>query len=428
MHRFVPFGALLLSLVGFAPALQATPVSRALLRGMETDEARLELRDEVLEAELWKLRPLKVPPVYQREYGSTVEVSARESAGGLSVEFRIRSPAGSRASSRGAFRVERSASDGSLVEIRIVTRDDPSCYLSIRPFGDRSIMDVYLLDPAEPVYRDVIVPAAFGELVVSSLERIVGLTESKVDWAFVMGPPARVEDQRVERLAVSIRAFLPALRDAGDGAISEEGRYVYISSLSAQPTPGGLNCSGFVKWVVDGLAYPLMGRNTSIPLAKRPLEDSRGNRLSDAMASLDPHFGLDWTRNLAALLAEARGEPRRDPEYYDVRQDSRVPYVEDLGFAVKDLEILLYTLASDHPGSMYLASVNGILDEDAAVRQHFHTLALLPYFGSNDLLRVAVFERTRESSVASLVGRYANAHIHLVRIQAEGVFAPLQVP
>ncbi|MDR2144083.1 MAG: hypothetical protein LBP29_06920, partial [Treponema sp.] len=112
--------------------------------------------------------------------------------------------------------------------------------------------------------------------------------------------PDMYRDSR--ELIKKLRAKLPALKFADDGALDENGRYVYINSLAPQnaaENSGGLNCSGFAKWFVDGLLYPVTGR--FLPIA--PLKEAtvkNGSSLAANYSEIEnSHFGLDWTRNLA---------------------------------------------------------------------------------------------------------------------------------
>lgn len=398
------------------------------LARLETAEARVALRDDVLEAELWRLRGLAIPPVLQTAYGTRVAVAVRDSGSTVSIELRIVQSPPARTSVRGAFTLVREAADGRASSLRIVTREEPGCFLSIRPSGGRSLLDVYHMNATEPLFS-AIMPFPFDELVTSSLGRIMALTAGKVDWAFVFYEGSPAEDRRVEALADSIRSRLPALRDTDDGALDAAGRFVFISTLAQQPAPGGLNCSGFVKWVVDGFYHPLRGVNTSVAAARAPDPGSRGSSLGTSLASRDPYFGLDWTRNLAALLDQARrgGVRSAGNELHDLRVQDPVPYVEDVGYPALDLRLLLYRRAMVDPGVFYLGSVNDTIGPDG-LRQHFHTLVLLPYFDAAGVFRVRVFERVTESDLGSVERRYLGAYVHLVRVSTEGVFAPLRVP
>ncbi len=62
---------------------------------------------------------------------------------------------------------------------------------------------------------------------------------------------------------------------------------------------------------------------------------------------------------------------------------------------------------------------------DPGLRQHDHLVVLLPYVDAGRVFRVAVFERSAETSTGSLAKRYPSDFIHLVRFDARGDFDPL---
>jgi hypothetical protein len=173
-------------------------------------------------------------------------------------------------------------------------------------------------------------------------------------------------------------------------------------------------------------------------------------------ASLDPYFGLDWTRNLAAAantvlrspaFAETREfEVRRAPFYkllvrggsstYGVGSASYQSYPDfllDSGFDVKGLQGLLYTLALDQPGTIYLASVNAEQGAPTTadnlrglprMRKHYHVAVLVPYFNEHGNFQVLVFESAEETSFSAFVSRYATGGncVNLVGIPVEARF------
>ncbi len=118
-------------------------------------------------------------------------------------------------------------------------------------------------------------------------------------------------------------------------------------------------------------------------------------------------------------------QSRVDPESADLRRVDFFTYIEDVGYPVADLENLLFTAAFRNPGFVYLGSINSEYGKEPRLRQHFHIVVLLPYFAANGDFRIAVMERNTESSTASLIKRYPADFIHLVRLDARGVFQPL---
>jgi hypothetical protein len=254
-----------------------------------------------------------------------------------------------------------------------------------------------------------------------------------------------------------VRPHLSKLRFADDGAIDENGNYVFIETLRPQNSgpsitanTAGLNCSGFAKWLIDGILRPVTGKRLAIQPLKSPFGD-RGSSFTEPWEELkDPYFGLDWIRNLAA---EAGGilysDAFRSIEEFEVRTESfsqvTVPdgrsfainsypgFLEDAGYGVEGLHPLLYTLAIDEPDKFYLAAVNNetgpaMTAENPRggprLRQYFHVAALVPYFNENGAFRVAVFESAAETSFNSFRTRYPGHYVNLVRIPVVTAFDP----
>jgi hypothetical protein len=239
-----------------------------------------------------------------------------------------------------------------------------------------------------------------------------------------------------------VRQRLPELRFRDDGALDEYGRYVFIETLREQDGPGGLNCSGFAKWIVDGILRPLTGERMAIPPLKAPFGD-RSSSLSGTYERVrDPFFGLDWTRNLAAAAgAVLRGSTGFGAlEEIEVRKGSfsslilqsregvsvrAYPgFLQNAGFGSEGIQPLLYTLAVDEPGYIYLASISAEQGPAPRMRQHFHIAVLVPYFSETGIFRIALFESAEETAFTNFKSRYPGHQINLVRIPVEGAFDP----
>jgi hypothetical protein len=108
-------------------------------------------------------------------------------------------------------------------------------------------------------------------------------------------------------------------------------------------------------------------------------------------------------------------------------------YVQNAGFGVEGLMPLLYTLAVDEPGRIYLAAVNDELGAPVTpdnprglprIRQYYHIAVLVPYFTERGVFQVAVFESAAETSINRFISRYPGEFVNLVRIPIEGSFDP----
>jgi hypothetical protein len=201
--------------------------------------------------------------------------------------------------------------------------------------------------------------------------------------------------------------------------------------------------------VVDGILRPLTGERLPIAPLKAPF-GQRGNSFTDTWEARDPFFGLDWSRNLASragivLRSPAYGnleeiEVRHCPySQLIIRQTgsseihSYQGHVQNAGFATEGLHPLLYTLAVDEPGRIYLAAVNNDLAAPITpdnprglpiLRQYYHIAVLVPYFTEEGVFQVAVFESAEETSFARFKTRYPGQFVNLVRIPIEGAFDP----
>jgi hypothetical protein len=241
-----------------------------------------------------------------------------------------------------------------------------------------------------------------------------------------------------------VREGLPELVFADDGAIDERGEYVFIDTLEPQPAQAaGLNCSGFAKWLVDGLLRPLTGTRLPVGPLKAPFGGRKSSFSEELEALRDPFFGLDWTRNLAAAANTVLRSPAYGTlEEFEVRKSPFAEvimrgggagtvrlypgFLENAGFGIEGLQPLLYTLAVETPGRIYLASVNAELTPAGGpgMRQHFHVAVLIPYFNEYGNFHIAVFESAEESSFAAFRNRYPDHYVNLVTIPLEPNFEP----
>jgi hypothetical protein len=339
---------------------------------------------------------------------------------------------------QGSWVLARRRDTGNVSQIRVFLRSDPYTYIQFRPVApDRCMMDVVLYDAY--IARSLPVPYSIDRLFVIPVEEILTTLGNKFPRSYFDPDPGMYRDLRT--FIGLLRKRLPELSYQDDGAIDEQGRYVFINTLKNQEESPGLNCSGFAKWVVDGLLRPFTGERLSIPPLKQAFGD-RGSSFSAIYEELrDPFFGLDWTRNLAAAarsriltpgfgeLAEIEVQKRpfswvilRNQKGNSVR--SYPEFLLNAGFGFEGLHPLLYTLAVDEPGNMYLASVNNEVGASPRMRQHFHVAVLVPFFNEHGNFHVAVFESAAETSFNNFKNRYPGHFINLARIPADSLFDP----
>ncbi len=346
---------------------------------------------------------------------------------------------------QGAWIIKRDLSTGRFVQAKVFLRNDPNTFLRLYPFGDRSKMDLVIYRGV--VRHDIVLPVPFRKLLSSPIRDIVEWTRDSVDWDLLSPVPGLYGNIRT--LTREVRDRLGGLRYGDDGALDEAGMPVLIAGGIPAGEPG-LNCSGFAKWVVDGMLKPVTGIWLPVETLKKRNEDYRGSSFTQPYERVrDPFFGLDWAWNLGKTVADALYPGRvnrvsdndvRIPAFALVDRGSSEPAngsqtyepypanFEIGGYRVDGLRPLLYVLAIREPGHFYIASFNRRMGQDVALRQYFHEALLFPYFEPGGEFKVAVFESAEETSLEAVLRRYPSEFAHLVRIPALPDFDPPGLP
>jgi hypothetical protein len=326
--------------------------------------------------------------------------------------------------SAGSYIVRRRVLDGALDQVKIFLRSDPGFFVRIWPEGEqRSALSLYIA--GVQVHRTVPLPIPVEQVVDTPFSEIVDLTQAQIDWDFVFPDITPGPNRTVADMAARARSMLSSLPDAEDGAMDADGNLVFIESLVLQDQQPGFNCSGFAKWIIDGLHMAQYGSFLPIEPLKEKHLDLRGHRWSELREDArDPYFGLDWTRNLAtAMLSAAQGGRDVHPEAADVRDVPYANYVEDVGYDVARLPLVLYGLAVREPGNIYIGSFSREFGSPP-LHQHVHVAVFFPYFDEAGNFFVEVMERNVETSLASVDRRYHNDSVHLVRVRASENYSP----
>ena len=383
----------------------------------------------VLEASDSELRSFVQRIESQRSWEHRVRVETREEGDYLYLLFLNENFSRYPVWGAGSYIVRRPVGAAEPDQVKVFLRSDPGYYLRIFPHGQRSRMDLHIA--GIETSRNIPVPLSFEQVLREPLRRIMELTRRTVDWPALFPVGGQEKYATVETMVRAARAALDDLPDAEDGAMDENGNLVFIDSLVLQDQEPGFNCSGFAKWIVDGIVKPITGRYLSIDQLTRKHPDHRGHRWGLQHDELrDPYFGLDWTRNLAiaaySLQTHGTEVPASDidPRAADVISVPYSRYTQGVGYPVSHIGRIMYLLAVSEPGHFYLASLNRPFGEELVLRQHTHVAVLFPYFDTNGIFRVVVMERNIESGLVSLRRRYESEFIHLVRVRADNRYAP----
>ena len=276
---------------------------------------------------------------------------------------------------QGTWIFKRSLKDGSFAQIKIFLMSNQESFMRIYPFGERTRADIVIYGAV--VYHSITIPLSFENLATADMQTIVRSTKDLIDWNLFAPEPVLYAN--AERLVQGIREKLPALAFADDGAIDADGRARFIATLKEQPQPDGLNCSGFVKWITDGMLYPYTGSYLAIAEIKERMVDFRGSSFTKPFEEqYDPYFGIDWIRALSRSAWNViNNTSRSDPLLHDVDEptfslmtngnnpiNGGIQYryatvnFQDVGFEIQALWPMLYLLAVREPGNMYFAALS----------------------------------------------------------------------
>ena len=341
---------------------------------------------------------------------------------------------------QGSWVLTRRRDTGEVSRIRVFPRSDPQAYVQFRPLDkDRSVMDVVLYDAY--VVRSLPLPYSIERLMVVPLEEVFSIAGNKFPRRYFDPNPAEYRDMRA--MINKIQEVLPLLSYRDDGAIDENGRYVFIETLEPQSEELGLNCSGFTKWVIDGILRPYTGTTLPIPPLKTAFGE-RGSSFTKLYEEMyDLFFGLDWGRHLASIAGTVLRTPDSgNIEEIEVRTAPFASLIErtrsgttirsypdyqlNVGFQSEGIHALLYTLAIDEPGNLYIATISREMANAQHLRQYFHLAILLPHFTEAGEFQVTVFESAAETSFANFKARYPKQFINLLRVPVEARFEPFQ--
>jgi len=306
-----------------------------------------------------------------------------------------------------------------------VEKSSDGVTIDIVPFEKYCHMSIYLLGDWG-YYRNVLLPIPFEDVLKTPFDEIIRKTEPYVDWSLVL-PQANGGSYRlIGHILQKIRKKLSGVGFLEDVAINENGEFVKISDNTVVSDPSGLNCSGFVKWVVDGLYIGKLGVGIPITFLKEKQYKERGGKFSLSVEDAeDPFFGLDWSRNLALAIDLLED---KDAKYgdSDVNYLRELQFFDDSGFAIDNLKRALYLLAVRQPKSFFVGSINQTVENSHGLRKHYHLAIFFPRIKLNGQFEVVVLESGKELTLEQFLTRYKDRddRVHLVEIEGDYAFSP----
>ncbi|AGT44427.1 hypothetical protein [Treponema pedis] len=361
---------------------------------------------------------------------------------------------------QGTWILYRNYTTGEPVCIKIYPRENPELYLMLRPSvkdseKGKSFIDICLFNAY--VRKNIAVGVPFESLYYLSLLELRKTTEAVLPWE-IFNPP--VTYSGVESASDIVAERLYKLVYLEDGGFDENGVPVHLKDGKVQTDTeiiaaikpeqklkdiiGGVNCSGFVKWIIDGMIKPVAGQGTFIKSLLTPT-DVPDTHFTQPYENQDLYFGLEWIRNLAAAALTLNTKrtvfPIGSGVDVTVEPFALVPpiksieaqdefavfkgYEKNAGYQTNYLQALLYYLAVKEPGHFYLGAVSR--DKGTPVlRRYHHVAAFFPYFDILGNFHLDVYESGEKTSIEEFTKRNKDAFTALVRVRApqEGVFSP----
>ena len=325
---------------------------------------------------------------------------------------------------RGSYIIKRDIRTGNFVQLKIFLQNDEGSYLRLFPVGNRTRMDVYLF--GSRIYESILIPVDFKRLLVSPFSILLNLTSDSIDWDSLFTDVSWHEWEVVQNMVEDIRIHLDDIEEVDDGGQNRFGDFVFIETGSRQNGTLGMNCSGFVKWIGDGIysSFPLeadlYGPYMDLDALKEEhLEEYESNNpWNRNNLDRDPYFGLDWIRNIASVLYERRTGITSSLKDFDINDTPFFNYVENVGYSIEDLSAVLYLQAIKNPGSFYLGAINTEFGSEPVLRQYRHVSAFFPWFTKDGDFHISVMDTCVEKYVVTLEGQFPGAFVQLVQIDS----------
>ena len=329
--------------------------------------------------------------------------------------------------SAGTYVIRRDARSGVFNQIKVFLNNDPDTFVRITGHKEGSILEFSLFKSM--VYKDIRIPISIEKLITEPFETIIKLSDYIINWDMLYTFYNETENKFVMNICQEIDKKLPTLNDSDDGAQEWNGDFVFISNIEENPAKG-FNCSGFAKWVADGIFSVKTNRLMEISALKKKHLLERRDTLSLLYEDTrDPFFGLDWTRNIAMTIFELDKAGEKVGLFdLDVKEYPYEKYTEEIGYSIVNLKAILYYLAVTNPGYIYLGSVNGDFGKNPVLRQHFHVVVFLPYIGPSGNFYPMVYERNIKRPIDDFIKRYPKESIHLVRVKVGKDFSLSDIP
>lgn len=347
--------------------------------------------------------------------------------------------------SSGAWILVRDSATGKPLRIRYYFVKDGDVYIQFSPdaySGKKTLAD-YIIAGCYAA-RSVPVGMAFDTLYTASFSRILAATEKTLPWKYADIHPGQYANKLL--MINRIKKALPKVVYEENAAYDGDGKPVSLATGEARtvenPDVISLGTNGFVKWIIDGLVYPISGSGTLLePLYRKTFSVNPIGYAGVRGESENLTFSLDWTRNLAAarlstqtrkkyLYEESGVDVRIEPFSAEITSNgiSKLSgYVTNSGYNSKYLSQILYVLGVTEPSYFYLAAIRKsnppVAGKKSEIYSFEESAVIFPYFDKNGIFACTVFEDGKELSLGAFLANHGDCYIHLTRVLSSDRFS-----
>ncbi|MCQ2579461.1 MAG: hypothetical protein MJ159_02030 [Treponemataceae bacterium] len=382
----------------------------------------------------------------QTDFGQVFQIRAERQGSELAIIYAPREnnydfPA----KAPGSWVVYRDCSSGKILRINVYFQFDSRVYVCLRPDSQpkKPKSEVDLIIHGAYACRGVPLGIPFSDVMKLSFSELFNLTKETVPWAYVKADSRNYVNNRY--MIEKINRKLPQFEYIEDAAYDEFENPVFISTGEARSgTPGkiGVNCSGFTKWVIDGITIALSGSATKLDAIKAPTIDLSETLYMSKAEEEEMFRSYDWIRNLAtaAVCAERDKEFPAGTLGVDVQVNPfaglksadgtvrNVGFVPKAGYEINMIKPLLYVLAATEPDMLYLGAVKTCewnTDNEPETWTFHHDLVFFPYFDQAGVCHIEVYESGVATSFDDFVAANQGTYVYLCRVKSSNCFQPL---
>ncbi|MCQ2610514.1 MAG: hypothetical protein MJ169_02090 [Treponema sp.] len=355
---------------------------------------------------------------------------------------------------QGAWLLCRDKKSGDPLYVRYYFTNTPQVYLEFHPYKNSCTVDLMIFGCFAS--KGVPLGIPFERVLTLSFSELQQMTNRKLPWKYTNPDLSRYDGSKV--MMQTIRQNLKKIAFEEGAMYNEYGKSVSVFTGNphicdkANSEKLVLSSCGFVKWVVDGLVYPVAGSYLKRePLLTETVHYKENGLQGTLQEKRRTSFSLDFTRNLAAadlsvrmgktyLYKDSAVDVNFSP-FSAVKTKNGIVnlagYFKDSGYKPEVLKALFYVLAVSDPQYCYLGAFRqtdrNAFDRkkagegNAEIKVFNEACVFFPYFDTNGQFKIAVFYDGQEVGFDEIIGnlvKTGDSFVHLTRVKTNTVYYP----